>query len=286
MVDAFGWVLFLNAVGDFVKFKVSTPSIMLVWQRDILNARTPPRVTCKHHEYDQDQIEPNDAWYRMENELVQRSFFFGEEEIEAIRNQVSPIHCSSGRFELLTSYLWKNRTIALDLNPEETVALACPVTGSGRLEKLKIPQGYYGNAFAFASVISKAGLVGTNPLTYCLELVKKAKNQVNEEYFSSLPDLNVIKGKPYPIVTWSFVLSNSFHVGFDKVDFGWGEPKYGGMAKAHSCLSYFVPSKISKGQEGILTPISLPPRAMERFENAIYKLTSNVVKALKKVPKI
>lgn len=285
MVDAFGLVLFLNAVSDFVKFRASTPSVIPVWQRDILNARTPPCITCKHNEYNE-EIESNDAWFRMENELIQRSFFFGEEEIEAIRNQVSPAHHSSGRFELLTSFLWKNRTISLDLNSEENVGFAYLVTGRGRLENLKIPDGYYGNAFAFPAAVSKAGHLGTYPLTYALELIKKAKNQVNEEYFRSLADLNVIKGRPGPTQAWSFVISNTVHVGFDKVDFGWGEPKYGGVARAHSFISYFVPCKSNKGKKSLLTTICLPPTAMERFQDAIYKLTSNVVKGLRKVPKI
>ncbi|KAM3264169.1 hypothetical protein P3L10_001163 [Capsicum annuum] len=107
MVDAFGLVLFLNAVSDFVTCKASTvPFIMPVWQWEILNARTPPRITCKNREFEE-KAESTNAWLVMEKELIQRSFFFGQEEIEAIRRQVSTIHRSNGRFELLTSFLWK-----------------------------------------------------------------------------------------------------------------------------------------------------------------------------------
>ncbi|XP_060196290.1 alcohol acyl transferase 1 allele RGa-like [Lycium barbarum] len=275
MVDAFGLVLFLNAVTDFVKFKASAPSIIPVWQRDTLNARPSPRITCKHHEFEE-EIESTNAWLKLEKELIQRSFFFGEEEIEAIRNQVSPVHRSSGRFELLTSFLWRHRTISLNLNPEEIVRLTYFVTARGRFEHLKIPHGYYGNAFAFPAAVSKAGLLSTYPLTYALELIKKAKNQVNEEYFRSMVDFMVIKGRPGITQSWNFAISNTAYVGFDKVDFGWGEPKYGGAAKVDSCFSFFVAFKNYKGQKGILTTISLPPKAMERFEDVMYKLTSNV----------
>ncbi|KAJ8555274.1 hypothetical protein K7X08_012770 [Anisodus acutangulus] len=275
MIDAFGLVLFLNAVTDFVKFKASAPSIIPVWQRNILNARIPPCITCKHPEFEED-IESKNAWLNLENELIQRSFFFGAEEIEAIRNQVSPIHRSSGRFELLTSFLWRHRTISLNLNPEEIVRMTYFVTARGRFEHLKIPHGYYGNAFACPAAVSKAGILSTYSLTYALELIKKAKNQVNEEYFRSMVDLMVIKDRPGITQSWNFCISNTANVGFDKVDFGWGEPKYGGAVKADSCFSFFVACKNNKGQNGILTTISLPPRAMERFEDAKYKLTSNV----------
>ncbi|XP_060196288.1 alcohol acyl transferase 1 allele GSc-like [Lycium barbarum] len=157
------------------------------------------------------------------------------EDIEAIRDQVSPTHHSSGRFELLTSFLWKNRTIAVDLNSEEIVCMGPIVTARWRLINLKIPLGYYGNAFAIPGAVSKAGHISTYPLTYALELIKKAKNKVNEEYFRSPADLNVIKGRPNFIQAWKFVMSNIFNVGFDK-DFGWGEPKYGGVANAHSFM--------------------------------------------------
>ncbi|MCE3215270.1 hypothetical protein HAX54_001614 [Datura stramonium] len=281
MVDAFGLALFLNAVSDFVKFKASSPSIIPVWQRDILNARIPPRITFKHHEFEE-ETESKNAWLTMEKELIQRSFFFGAEEIEAIRDQVSPTHRSSGRFELLTSFLWKHRTISLNLNPEEIVRITYFVTARGRFEHLKIPHGYYGNAFACPAAVSKAGFLSTYPLTYALELIKKAKDQVDEEYFRSMVDLMVIKGRPGITQSWNFGISNTVHVGFDKVDFGWGEPKYGGAVKADSFFSFFVACKNNKGQKGILTTISLPPTAMEKFQDAVSMLTSNV----KKVPKL
>ncbi|KAG5592307.1 hypothetical protein H5410_042821 [Solanum commersonii] len=280
MCDAFGLVLFLNAVTDFVKFKAFSPSILPVWQRDILNARPSPCITCKHSEFEE-EIESTNAWLTMEKELIQRSFFFGEEEIEAIRDQVPQIHRSSGRFELLTSFLWKHRTISLNLNPEEIVRMTYFITIREKFEHLKIPNGYYGNAFAFPTAVTKAGFLTSYPLTYALELIKKAKNQVNEEYFRSMVDLMVIKGRPGITQSWNFGISNTFHVGFDKVDFGWGEPKYGGPVRADSFFSFFVACKNNKGKKGILVTINLPPKAMEIFEDVIYKLTLNVKKLSK-----
>ncbi|KAF3653279.1 hypothetical protein FXO38_15719 [Capsicum annuum] len=130
--------------------------------------------------------------------------------------------------------------------------------------------------------LSKSGILSTYPLTYALELIKKANDQVNEEYFRYMVDLMVIKGRPGITQSWNFSISNTVHVGFDKVDFGWGEPKYGGAVKADSFFSFYVACKNNKGKRGILTTISLPPRAIERFQDAIDKLTSNV----KEVPKL
>ena len=71
------------------------------------------------------------------------------------------------------------------------------------------------------------------PLGYALELVKKAKNKINEEYMQSLADMLVIRGRPHFTVVRTFLMSDLTHVGFIEVGFGWanqfmvGQPKVG-----------------------------------------------------------
>ncbi|CAN0830092.1 Benzyl alcohol O-benzoyltransferase [Linum grandiflorum] len=51
MSDASGLVQFMSAVGEIARGKTS-PSVPPVWARHVLNARSPPRVTCTHREYE------------------------------------------------------------------------------------------------------------------------------------------------------------------------------------------------------------------------------------------
>ena len=52
MTDGIGLVQFMNALGEIAQ-GATAPSILPVWQRELLNARDPPRVTCTHHEFDE-----------------------------------------------------------------------------------------------------------------------------------------------------------------------------------------------------------------------------------------
>jgi hypothetical protein len=128
--------------------------------------------------------------------------------------------------------------------------------------------------------VTTAGKLSENPLGYALELVKKAKNDVTEEYMRSLADLMVIKGRPHFTVVRSYLVSDVTHAGFGEVDFGWGKAAYGGPAKGGvgaipGVASFYIPFKNSKGEDGIVLPICLPAPAMKRFVEELDYLLSN-----------
>lgn len=275
LMDGYGLKIFLNAISELIQ-GASRPSILPVWQRHLLSARSSPCITCTHHEFDE-QIESRIAWESMEDELIQQSFFFGNKEMEVIKDQVSS-NCESTKFELLTAFLWKCRTIALSLHAEEIVHLAYLINIRGKSLKFELPPGYYGNAFITPAAVSKAGLLCSNPLTYAVERVKKVRDHMNEEYIKSMTDLMVIKGRPELTKSWNFLISDNRSIGLDKIDFGWGKPIFGGVPRAVSFISFGVPVK-SKGEEGILVAISLPPVAMKKFQD-VYKMTFKISRCL------
>ncbi|KAF7112499.1 hypothetical protein RHSIM_RhsimUnG0223300 [Rhododendron simsii] len=233
MSDAAGLVQFLSAIAEFAQGKeVTAPSVSPVWQRELLSERHPPRITCLHHEYEQVlDTNNNDA----NSTPIQKPFFFGPKEIRAIRNHLHrmqvPPHLS--------------------------------------LPGLIVAQGYYGNVITYPAAASKAGKVCSFPLEYTVELVKMAKPQMTAEYFRSVADLMVIKGRPlYTVAAGNFIVSNVRHLGLDTVDFGWGKPVYGGIAGAFPVISCDMNLK-----DGIVVPICLPEPVMERFEEELKKTT-------------
>ncbi|KAM1980054.1 hypothetical protein FF1_037376 [Malus domestica] len=274
MCDAPGLLLFLTAIAEMAR-GAHAPSILPVWERELLFARDPPRITCAHHEYE-DVIDHSDGLYASSNQsnMVQRSFYFGAKEMRVLRKQIPPHLISTcSTFDLITACLWKCRTLALKINPNQAVRFSCVVNARGKHHNVRLPLGYYGNAFAFPAAVSKAEPLCKNPLGYALELVKKAKATMNEEYLRSVADLLVLRGRPQYSSTGSyFIVSDTTRAGFGDVNFGWGQPVFAGPAKALDLISFYVQHK-NNTEDGILVPMCLPFSAMERFQEELERIT-------------
>ncbi|WOL16636.1 hypothetical protein Cni_G25424 [Canna indica] len=266
MSDAPGLVQFMNAVAELAR-GATAPSITPVWARERLEARHPPRATCVHREYD--EVPDTKGTIIPLDDMVHRSFFFGRDEVAALRRRAPPHLRNSSTFEILTACLWKCRTIAIQADPDEEVRMICIVNARGK-SGLGLPPGYYGNAFAFPVAVSTAGKLCQNPIGYALDLVKKAKSDVTDEYMKSVADLMVLRGRPHFTVVRSYLVSDVTRAGFGDIDFGWGKAVYGGPAKGGvgaipGVASFYIPFRNSKGEDGIVVPVCLPGPAMHKF---------------------
>ncbi|PNX88473.1 benzyl alcohol O-benzoyltransferase-like protein, partial [Trifolium pratense] len=274
--DATGLVQFMKAVGEISR-GMNIPSISPVWCRELLNARDPPRVTCTHREYE--QVPDTKGTIVHLDDMVHRSFFFGPTELAALRPQFPSHLQQQSRFEIITACLWRCRTIALQPDADEEVRIICIYNARGKFNP-PLPKGYYGNAFAFPVAISTAGKLIENPLGYALELIKKAKADVTEEYMHSMADLMVIKGRPHFTSVRMYLVSDVTHVGLREVDFGWGKavyggPAHGGVGVVPGLASFYIPFKNAKGEEGLVIPVCLPNQAMKRFVKELDSLLKN-----------
>ncbi|AED92441.1 putative protein [Arabidopsis thaliana] len=267
MSDAGGLTLFLKTMCEFVR-GYHAPTVAPVWERHLLSARVLLRVTHAHREYDEMPAIGTELGSRRDN-LVGRSLFFGPCEMSAIRRLLPPnLVNSSTNMEMLTSFLWRYRTIALRPDQDKEMRLILIVNARSKLKNPPLPRGYYGNAFAFPVAIATANELTKKPLEFALRLIKEAKSSVTEEYMRSLADLMVIKGRP------SFSSDGAYLVSdvriFADIDFGiWGKPVYGGIGTAGvedlPGASFYVSFEKRNGEIGIVVPVCLPEKAMQRF---------------------
>lgn len=275
MTDGAGLSLFLKSLCELA-CGLHAPSVPPVWERESLIASASTLVTHTHREYD-DKVEPEAVV--VGDFLVSRSFFFGPDEIAAIR-RLLPTDLHNTTFEAMTSFLWRCRTVALSPHPNSEMRMTCIVNSRSKLSNPPIPSGYYGNVFAIPVAIATAKDLMEKPLEFPLRLIQEAKKSVTEDYIRSMMALMATRGRPMFVAAGNYIVSDLRHFDLGKVDFGpWGKPVYGGTAKAGIAVfpgvSFYVPFKNRKGVSGTVVAISLPVPAMEKFveelDGVLYK---------------
>ncbi|CAH2055203.1 unnamed protein product [Thlaspi arvense] len=265
MTDGAGLSLFLKSLCELA-CGLHAPSVPPVWDRHLLTASVSARVTHTHREYDAN-VEPEAVVAG--DFLVSRSFFFGADEISAIR-RLLPHGLHNTTFEALTSFLWRCRTVALSPEPNTEMRMTCLVNSRSKLSNPPLPSGYYGNVLAIPVAIATAKDLTEKPLEFALRLIQEAKSSVTEDYVRSVTALMATRGRPMFVAAGNYIVSDLRHFDLGKVDFGpWGKPVYGGTAKAGIAVfpgvSFYVPFKNKKGETGIVMAISLPVPVMEKF---------------------
>ncbi|CAL4901940.1 unnamed protein product [Urochloa decumbens] len=294
MADAQGLTQFLGAVAELTR-GAQTPTLPPVWERELLVARNnppqPPAALVVPGNLDTNNKKGSSSIVMLPpDDMALRSFFFGPREVAAIRAQLPPcLQERATRFDSVAGWLWKSRTAALAPDPDEMMLLLIVVNARGRCRSSSssktttiggIPAGYYGNAFKIPTAVSTAGELCANPVSYAVELVRKAKDEVDMEYMRSSADLIALRrGQQDPRVTArTYTLTDVTRARFDDLDFGWGKPVYGGPAEAVGSpslpwiASFLLPFKNANGEDGLVVPVCLPGPAMDRLVEEMAKL--------------
>nr|AJP06254.1 CHAT4 [Pinus tabuliformis] len=266
MSDGVGIAQFIKAMAEMARGAAS-PVVPPVWNREILRPREKPIVEFPHPEYDQPTPDEYKQLMAPQEEMsINKSFFFGLRDIDALKRQVEGSNCTT--FEALSACLWQSRTEALKLPADQDLKMLFALNARSRFQP-PLPAGYYGNAISFACAEAKVGDLTHQPLSFAVNLINEAKRRIDDKYLRSAIDLMEVKGRPHFAVGGSYIITDLSKVEYGKADFGWGKAVYGGFASGvtFGVSNFSVP--LMKHFQGIVAPVCLPPVAMEKFEEII-----------------
>ncbi|XP_024973110.1 omega-hydroxypalmitate O-feruloyl transferase-like [Cynara cardunculus var. scolymus] len=232
--------------------------------RTILTARNPPIIDFPHYEFAEIE-DVSDSGNLYKEEIAYRSFCFSPDDLHHLKIEATAAGeiptCTT--FEALSAFVWRARTKALKMKPDQKTKLLFAVDGRSRFEP-PLPEGYSGNGIVLTNSICLAGDQVSNPLSFTVKLVHNAVKLVTDGYMRSAIDyFEVTRARPslaatLLITTWSKL---QFHAH----DFGWGEPVLSGpVALPEKEVILFLSH--GKQRKSINVLLGLPESAMKTFE--------------------
>lgn len=266
MTDGVGIAQFVKAMSEMARGAAS-PVVPPVWNREILRPREKPTVEFPHPEYDQPTPDEYKQLMALQGEMnINKSFFFGLRDIEALKRHVECSNCTT--FEALSACLWQSITKALKLPADQGLKMLFPLNARSRFQP-PLPAGYYGNAISFACAEAKVGDLTRQPLSFAVNLINEAKRRIDDKYLRSAIDVMEVKGRPHFAVGGTYIITDLSKLEYAKADFGWGKAAYAGFAwgVTPGWSNFSVP--LMKDFQGIVAPVCLPHVAMEKFEEIV-----------------
>nr|XP_017256248.1 PREDICTED: omega-hydroxypalmitate O-feruloyl transferase-like [Daucus carota subsp. sativus]XP_017256249.1 PREDICTED: omega-hydroxypalmitate O-feruloyl transferase-like [Daucus carota subsp. sativus]XP_017256250.1 PREDICTED: omega-hydroxypalmitate O-feruloyl transferase-like [Daucus carota subsp. sativus] len=101
-----------------------------------------------------------------ESEMVYKAFNFDQEKLMRLKKLIMEDgtikNCST--FVALTALVWRARTEALQMKPDQQLKLLFVVDGRSRLVNPPLPKDYFGNGIVLACSVSNAGDLVNKPL--------------------------------------------------------------------------------------------------------------------------
>ncbi|XP_015865866.3 omega-hydroxypalmitate O-feruloyl transferase [Ziziphus jujuba] len=268
MFDGIGAMEFVNSWGETARgLPLTVPPSL---DRTILKARNPPKIEFLHQEFSEIKdisITTNIGHYEEDDKFVYESFCFNPEKLEKLKIKAKGNNAGLGKccttFEALSAFVWRARTKALGLDPEQDTKLLFAVNGRHKFSP-PLPKGYFGNGIVLTNSICQAKELLEKPLSFAAGKVQEAIKMVNDDYMRSAIDyFEVTRARPSLVST--LLITTWSRLSFYSTDFGWGEPVLTGpVALPEKEVILFLLH--GKERKGINVLLGLPAPAMNIFQ--------------------
>ncbi|KAK9668929.1 hypothetical protein RND81_13G096600 [Saponaria officinalis] len=269
MADGKSAAEFVNSWGETARqLPLSIPPHL---DRSILKARDPPHVDFPQNEFlDIEDISNIQALYNAE-QIVYGAFTFDPEKLLKLKTKAlennSLTKCTT--FEALSAFVWKSRSKALRMSPDQITKLLFAVDGRSRFDPV-LPSGFFGNGMVLTVALCKAGELLENPLSFAVELVQNAIKLVTDSYMRSAIDYIEIN-RSRPSMNGTLLITAWSKLSFHTTDFGWGETVYTGpVGVPGNEVAVFLPH--GPDRNGINVHLGMPASAVKIFQEDIIEV--------------
>jgi hypothetical protein len=281
LADGFGMAQLFKAVADIARGEAA-PTILPVWERDLLTARSIPPIARPYPLYEPPVTGLGSTARDLmlstpPRSMVARYFLFGPREVSTLRDRIPAAHAarSATIFELVTAVMWRCRTVALGYEAGQRVRLMITMNARGRWNRhTPIPWGYYGNAHVSPIAEATAGELCRQPLADTVELVRETKLCMTKERMEQMVEtVASLREWPPSAMDKIYEVSDIRWTAVNVLKFGWADLAGGGIPLAGDLTSKLgsdhVRCRNENGEVSTVVSMLLPRLAMDRFREEI-----------------
>ncbi|CAM8962747.1 unnamed protein product [Rhodiola kirilowii] len=263
MCDGMAAMEFVNSWGETARgLPLSVPPFL---DRTILKPRSPLKIMYNHVEFSEVPLKTTEPC----EDVIYASFNFSPDKLAELKKKaVNDDHFNQSctTFQALSALIWRTRTFALNLHPDQETKLVFAVDVRSRMNP-PLPKGYFGNGIILASSLCEVGELINNPLSYAVKLVQESIDTVTDEFIKSVIDyLEVSRGRPS--LSSTLVITTWTKLALHAMDFGWGQPALSwpvGLPEKE--VAMLLPD--GPDRKGINVYLGLPSSAMKAFQELI-----------------
>ncbi|CAM8968785.1 unnamed protein product [Rhodiola kirilowii] len=263
MCDGVAAMEFVNSWGEMARgLPLSVPPFL---DRTILKPRSPLKTMYNHVEFSEVPLKTTEPC----EDVIYASFNFSPDKLAELKKKAvnyDHFNQSCTTFQALSALIWRTRTFALNLHPDQETKLVFAVDVRSRMNP-PLPKGYFGNGIVLASSLGKVGELINNPLSYAVKLVQESIDTVTDDFIKSVIDyLEVSRGRPS--LSSTLVITTWTKLALHAMDFGWGQPALSwpvGLPEKE--VAMLLPD--GPDRKGINVYLGLPSSAMKAFQELI-----------------
>ncbi|BAT84883.1 hypothetical protein LR48_Vigan03g187800 [Vigna angularis] len=276
---AFDGLSFKTFLDNLAALAANKPlAVIPCHDRHLLAARSPPRVTFPNPELielDQSPTGIESSVFDASKEEVDfRILKLTSKDILSLKEKAKgSTNASNTGFNVITAHIWRCKALSAPYDPAGSSTILFAVDIRSKLNP-PLPEGFAGNAVITAFASAKYEELEKGEFSRLVEMVKEGAERMSDEYVRSVIDRGEL-GDGFP--RGDVLVSSWWRLGFEKVEYPWGKPKYCCPLVHHrKDIILLFPPFGAGGDDGINIIVALPTKEMEKFESLFHMFLRSV----------